>query len=67
MVTVPDVRGQNYDDAKNTLERLGLTVKLSAPLGDIDHKVRLQSPDPGAQVRVRDEQGNATVVTLTVI
>ena len=66
-VTLPDVRGQNFDDAKSTLEGLGLSVKLSAPLGDIDHKVRLQSPDPGAQVRVRDTQGNATVVTLTVI
>ena len=66
-VTIPDVRGQNYDTAEKTLKALGLDVKISAPLGDITHEVRLQSLSPGTQVRVRDEQGKATVITLTVI
>ncbi|WP_055426585.1 protein kinase domain-containing protein [Bifidobacterium aesculapii] len=67
MVTIPDVRGKTYDEAAKTLEALGLSVKKSAPLGDVTHTVRLQSPDPGEQVRVRDEKGNKTVVTLTVV
>lgn len=67
MVTIPDVRGKTYDEASKTLEALGLQVKKSAPLGDVTHTVRLQSPDPGQQVRVRDEKGNKTVVTLTVV
>lgn len=67
MVTIPDVRGKNRDDARQILEALGLKVKISAPLSDITHEVRFQSPDPGQQVRVHDEAGNPTVVTLTVI
>ena len=66
-VTIPDVRGKSYDEASKILTDLGLQVKKSAPLGDLTHNVRLQDPDPGAQVRVRDSDGNATVVTLTVV
>ncbi|WEV46136.1 PASTA domain-containing protein [Bifidobacterium sp. ESL0690] len=66
-VTIPDVRGKNESDAQKTLEALGLKVKISAPLGDLTHQVRFQSPDPGAQVRVRGNDGNPTVVTLTVV
>ena len=66
-VTMPDVRGKSYDEASKILAALGLQVKKSAPLGDLTHNVRLQDPDPGAQVRVRDSDGNATVVTLTVV
>jgi serine/threonine-protein kinase len=66
-VTLPDVRGTSTSEAKKTLEALGLEVKVSAPLGDLTHTVRLQSPDPGQQVRVRDEDGNATVITLTIV
>ncbi|MFT8987710.1 MAG: PASTA domain-containing protein [Bifidobacterium psychraerophilum] len=67
MVTMPDVRGQSSDDASKTLKALGFEVKISAPLGDLTHTVRLQSPDPGASVRLRDSNGKATVVTLTVV
>jgi eukaryotic-like serine/threonine-protein kinase len=67
MVTVPDVRGKNSNDAQQTLEALGLKVKISAPLGDLTHTVRLQSPEPGKQVRVRGDDGNPTVITLTVV
>ncbi|MCI1211063.1 Stk1 family PASTA domain-containing Ser/Thr kinase [Bifidobacterium tibiigranuli] len=67
MVTIPDVRGQKTEDAKKTIEALGLRVKVSAPLGDITHTVRLQDPSPGQQVRVRDAKGTTTVVTLTMV
>ncbi|PST49670.1 serine/threonine protein kinase [Bifidobacterium callitrichos] len=67
MVTMPDVRGQAYDDAAKTLQALGLDVQKSAPLGDLTHTVRLQDPAPGQQVRVRDANGKKTVVTLTVV
>ncbi|PST47138.1 serine/threonine protein kinase [Bifidobacterium callitrichos] len=67
MVTIPDVRGQAYDDAAKTLQALGLDVQKTAPLGDLTHTVRLQDPNPGQQVRVRDTNGKKTVVTLTVV
>ena len=67
MVTVPDVRGKSYDEAAKTLQALGLEVKKTAPLGDLTNTVRLQDPDPGQQVRVRDQNGKKTTVTLTVV
>jgi serine/threonine-protein kinase len=66
-VTMPDVRGQSSDDASKTLKALGFDVEISAPLGDLTHTVRLQSPDPGQTVRLRDQNGKATVITLTVV
>ena len=67
MVTIPDVRGKSYDEAAKTLQALGLEVKKTAPLGDLTNTVRLQDPDPGQQVRVRDQNGKKTTVTLTVV
>lgn len=67
MVTLPDVRGKNEDEARKILKALGLDVKISAPLGDITQTVRLQSPDPGSSIRLRDTSGKATVITLTVV
>lgn len=66
-VTLPDVRGMNETDAQNKLQALGLQVKISAPLGNLTHTVRLQDPGAGQQVRVRDANGNKTVITLTVV
>ncbi|MEE8738763.1 MAG: PASTA domain-containing protein [Bifidobacterium sp.] len=66
-VTVPKVVGMSTDDAERTLRALGLDVKVTAPLGDITHTVRLQSPEAGQQVRVRDSHGDKTVITLTVV
>ena len=66
-VTLPNVVGKTYDEASAMLKALGLDVKKSAPLGDLTHVVRLQSPSAGDQVRVRDSDGNKTVVTLTVV
>ena len=59
--------GKTYDEASKMLKALGLEVKKSAPLGDLTHVVRLQNPDAGDQVRVRDGDGNPTVITLTVV
>ncbi|MFT8703928.1 protein kinase domain-containing protein [Bifidobacterium aquikefiricola] len=67
MVTVPDVRGKNENDASSILKALGLDVKISAPLGDLTQTVRLQDPDPGQQIRIRDTSGKPTVITLTVV
>ena len=66
-VTIPNVVGKTYDEASKMLKALGLEVKKSAPLGDLTHVVRLQNPDAGDQVRVRDGDGNPTVITLTVV
>ena len=66
-VTIPNVVGKTYDEASKMLKALGLDVKKSAPLGDLTHVVRLQNPDAGDQVRVRDGDGNPTVITLTVV
>ena len=67
MVTVPDVRQRSEDEARKTLEGLGLEVKISAPLGNLTHTVRLQNPDAGKQVRLRGTDGKPTVVTLVVV
>lgn len=67
MVTLPDVVGMSTSEATSTLEALGLKVKVSAPLGDLTHTVRIMSPSAGDSVRLRDADGNATVVTLTVV
>ena len=64
---MPNVVGQQYDDAAKQLEALGFTVKKSAPLFDITHVVRMQNPKAGDSVRLRDENGAPTVVTLTVV
>ncbi|MBT1175465.1 PASTA domain-containing protein [Bifidobacterium sp. LC6] len=64
---LPNVVGMKYDDAAKQLEKLGFTVKKSAPLGDITHEVRVQSPKAGETVRLRDENGSPTVITLTVV
>ncbi|PLS25927.1 PASTA domain-containing protein [Bifidobacterium imperatoris] len=64
---LPNVVGMTYDDAAKQLEKLGFTVKKSAPLGDLTHEVRIQSPKAGETVRLRDENGTPTVITLTVV
>lgn len=66
-ITMPDVRNKNTNEARRILESLGLKVNISAPLGDLMHTVRFQSAAPGSQVRVLDESGNPTTVTLTII
>ena len=66
MATIPSVVGKQYDEAEKILKDLGFDVKKSAPLGDWTHVVRMQNPDAGQTVRVRDSNGTPTVITLTV-
>lgn len=66
-VKLPNVCGKNTDEARKILETLGLSVKVQAPLGDLMHVVRFQSPGVDTEVRVKDSNGNPTVITLTVI
>lgn len=67
MVTVPNVVGKSTSEATQILEGLGLKVKTTAPLGDITHTVRIQSPRADESVRLRDANGDPTVITLTIV
>lgn len=66
MVELDNLVGKNKDEAIQILKAKGLDVKITAPLGDISHTVRLQSPTPGP-IRVHGEDGKPTVITLTVV
>lgn len=66
-VQIPSVVGKKYDDAAKTLQDLGFQVKKIAPLGEWTGEVRIQSPSGGSNVRLRDKNGNPTVITLTVV
>lgn len=68
MATVPNVVGKNYDDAAATLSALGFQVqKKTTILGDWTDQVRQQSVSAGDTVRIRDTNGNPTVIELTVV
>ena len=59
--------GQNASDAKAALEKLGVTVKVSSQLtldSNQDKKVASQDPVGGTEVRLRDEKGIPTTITL---
>jgi beta-lactam-binding protein with PASTA domain len=58
LVTVPDIRNQSADQARATLDGVGLALQLSGPAraGTVDR----QHPDPGAQVPI----GSTVTVTL---
>ncbi|MFU0569019.1 protein kinase domain-containing protein [Gardnerella vaginalis] len=66
-VTLPNVCGKSSDEARRIIENLGLKVRISAPLGDLMHVVRFQSPGAGSEVPLKDSNGNPSVITLTVI
>lgn len=68
MATVPNVVGKSYDDAAATLSALGFQVqKKTTILGDWTDQVRQQSVSAGDTVRIRDTNGNPTVIELTVV
>ena len=66
-VTLPNVCGKSSDEARRIIESLGLKVRVSAPLGDLMHVVRFQSPGAGSEVPLKDSNGNPSIITLTVI
>lgn len=66
-ITLPNYVGQKASDAKAALEKLGFTVKVSSQLtlnASQDKKVASQDPVGGTKVRIRDENGTPTTITL---
>lgn len=66
-ITLPNYVGQKASDAKAALEKLGFTVKVSSQLtldSNQDKKVASQDPVGGTEVRLRDENGIPTTITL---
>ena len=66
-ITLPNYVGQKASDAKAALEKLGFTVKVSSQLtldSNQDKKVASQDPVGGTEVRIRDENGTPTTITL---
>ena len=66
-ITLPNYVGQKASDAKAALEKLGFTVKVSSQLtlnASQDKKVASQDPVGGTEVRIRDENGTPTTITL---
>ena len=66
-ITLPNYVGQKASDAKAALEKLGFTVKVSSQLtldSNQDKKVASQDPVGGTEVRLRDESGIPTTITL---
>ena len=66
-ITLPNYVGQKASDAKAALEKLGFTVKVSSQLtldASQDKQVASQDPVGGTEVRIRDENGTPTTITL---
>ena len=66
-ITLPNYVGQKASDAKAALEKIGFTVKVSSQLtldASQDKKVASQDPVGGTEVRIRDENGTPTTITL---
>lgn len=66
-ITLPNYVGQKASDAKAALEKLGFTVKVSSQLtldASQDKEVASQDPVGGTEVRIRDENGTPTTITL---
>lgn len=66
-ITLPNYVGQKASDTKAALEKLGFTVKVSSQLtldSNQDKKVASQDPVGGTEVRIRDENGTPTTITL---
>ncbi|WP_137656226.1 Stk1 family PASTA domain-containing Ser/Thr kinase [Bifidobacterium moukalabense] len=66
-MTLPNYVGQKASEAKSALEKLGFSVKISSQLtldSDQDKKVASQDPVGGTEVRLRQEDGTPTTVTL---
>lgn len=66
-ITLPNYVGQKASDAKAALEKLGFTVKVSSQItldARQDKKVASQDPVGGTEVRIRNENGTPTTITL---
>ena len=66
-VTLVNYVGQRASDAKAALEQLGFKVEVSSQItldSSKDKTVASQDPAGGTIVRLRDEKGNPTTITL---
>ena len=66
-VTLPNYVGQRASDAKSALEKLGFSVKISSQItldSSQDKKVASQDPVGGTEVRLHQEDGTPTTITL---
>lgn len=66
-ITLPNYVGQRASDAKNALEKLGFSVKINSQItldSSQDKKVASQDPVGGTQVRLHQEDGTPTTITL---
>lgn len=61
LVTVPDLTGLSYREAKQRLEALGLYTSTGGIVSNANHVVRSQSVDPLAQV----EYGSTVIIELS--
>ncbi len=66
-ITLQNYVGQKASDAKTALEKLGFSVKISSQItldSSQDKKVSSQDPVGGTEVRIRQEDGTPTTITL---
>lgn len=66
-ITLQNYVGQKASDAKAALEKLGFSVKISSQItldSSQDKKVSSQDPVGGTEVRIRQEDGTPTTITL---
>ncbi|KFI65652.1 non-specific serine/threonine protein kinase [Bifidobacterium cuniculi] len=66
-ITMPKVTGLGQEEAKATLEELGFQVEVGKTFSlSPSDTVVSQDPEAGTTVRLRDRDGNPTVVTLKI-
>ncbi len=66
-ITLSNYVGKKASDAKAELEKLGFSVKISSQItldSSQDKKVSSQDPVGGTEVRIRQEDGTPTTITL---
>lgn len=67
-VTMPNLVGMSKQAAREKLEGMGFKVETkSSAIGELLHQVFSQSSPAGSQVRLRDSNGDPTVITLTCV
>ncbi|WP_101454424.1 Stk1 family PASTA domain-containing Ser/Thr kinase [Bifidobacterium pseudolongum] len=68
MGTVPDVIDKSPSEATKILEEAGFRVKVEKKLGiEVLHRVIEQNPAKDSSVRLRDTNGDPTVITIKIV
>ena len=63
MISVPDITNQKIDEARNALERLGLTVNVTKKYSDTVETARIISQKPEAGIEI--EKGQEVTITVS--